>query len=97
MDIERLPSGKFATNALILACPVPVYNVLRRIGQNGLIGASAPLCYRAKRRRIRTIRQGLMYLAARLIHSGRRIELAFDYSCPVVPIFQRLYARLAGT
>ncbi len=31
MDIERLPSGKFATNALVLACSVLVYNVLRWI------------------------------------------------------------------
>ncbi|MFT6754436.1 MAG: hypothetical protein ACJA2O_004643 [Candidatus Azotimanducaceae bacterium] len=36
MDIERLPSGKFATNAPVLACSVLVYNILRWIGQNGL-------------------------------------------------------------
>ncbi len=29
LDIERLPSGKFATNALVLACAAFAYNVLR--------------------------------------------------------------------
>jgi len=97
LDIERLPSGKFATNALILACAVLAYNILRWIGQNGLLGPDAPPRHRAKRRRIRTVMQELMYLAARLIHTGRRLKLAFGYGCPVVPIFRRLYAQLACT
>jgi hypothetical protein len=40
--------------------------------------------------------QELMYLAARLIYTARRIKLAFGFGCPVVPIFRRLYAQLAG-
>ena len=97
LDIERLPSGKFATNALILACAQLAYNILRYIGQNGLLGPDAPPRHRAKRRRIRTVMQELMYLAARLIYTARRLKLAFGYGCPVVPIFRRLYCQLAGT
>jgi len=97
LDIERLPSGKFATNALIHACAVLAYNILRWIGQNGLLGPDAPPRHRAKRLRIRTVMQELMYLAARLIHTGRQVKLAFGYGCPVVSIFRRLYAQLAGT
>ena len=74
MDIEHLPSGKFATYALILACAVLAYNILRWIGHNGLLGADAPPRHRAKRRRIRTMMQELMYLAARLIHTGRLVH-----------------------
>lgn len=33
LDIEQLPSGKFATNALVLAISALVYNILRWIGQ----------------------------------------------------------------
>ena len=33
MDPERLPSGKFATNALILELGMIAYNILRMIGQ----------------------------------------------------------------
>lgn len=32
MDLERLPSGKFATNALILELGMIAYNILRMIG-----------------------------------------------------------------
>jgi len=39
--------------------------------------------------------QELLYLAARLIHTARRLKLAFGYTCPVVPIFRRLYTQLA--
>jgi len=94
LDIERLPSGKFATNALILACAQLAYNLLRWIGQNGLLG---PMPHRAKRLRIRTVLQELMYLAARLIHTGRRLKLAFGSGCRVAPIFRGLYDRLAYT
>ena len=96
LDIERLPSGKFATNALVLACAAFAYNVLRWIGQSGLFGPDAPPRHPAKRRRLRTVMQELMYVAARLIVTGRRLKLAFGYGCRIVPVFRRLYAQLAG-
>ena len=39
--MERLPSGKFETNALVLELTVIAYNILRMIGQ-GTIGKRAP-------------------------------------------------------
>lgn len=95
LDVERLPSGKFDTNALVLSCAWLAYNVLRWIGQTGLLGADAPPRHKAKRRRIRTVMQELMYVAARLVYSGRRLRLRFGYGCPVVSIFRRLYHQLA--
>ena len=38
MDLERLPSGKFATNALILELGMVAYNILRMIGYHTLGG-----------------------------------------------------------
>ena len=78
LDIERLPSGKFATNALVLGCSSArvlgcsalAYNILRWIGQSGLIGPLSPVRHPAKRRRIRTVMQEMMYLAARIITYG---------------------------
>ena len=95
LDIERLPSGKFATNALVLACAQLAYNILRWLGQTGMTGPDAPLRHPAKRRRIRTVMQELMYLAARLIATGRCLKLAFGRNCYVVDIFRRLYQQLA--
>ena len=95
LDVERLPSGKFATNALVLACAQLAYNILRFLGQNGLLGHDSPIRHPAKRRRLRTVLQELMSVAARLVRSGRRLILSFGRSCPVVPIFRRLSRQLA--
>lgn len=50
MDIERLPSGKFDTNALVLELTIIAYNILRMIGQ-GTIGGRAPRQKRDVKRR----------------------------------------------
>jgi len=97
LDVERLPSGKFATNALVLACAQLAYNLLRWLGQVGLLGPDAPPRRKAKRRRLRTVMQELMYVAARLIRTGRRLKLAFGWGCPALPVYRRLYAQLART
>ena len=94
LDIERLPSGKFATNDLVLACAVLVYNILRWIGLVGLTGRDAPVRHEAKRRRLKTVMQELMTLAARVVESGRRIALKFSAHCPAFPSFEALYGRL---
>ncbi len=95
LDIERLPSGKFATNALVLASAALAYNILRWLGQNGLTGPDGPVRHRAKRRRIRTVMQEIMYLAARFIETGRRLKLGCGRRCRAVGIFSELYHRLA--
>ena len=95
LDLERLPSGKFATNALIMALGGFAYNILRAIGQMGLLGQFAPIRHPAKRRRIRTVIQELIYLAARLISTGRRLILRFSHHCPVFAAFQGVYEQLA--
>lgn len=95
LDIERLPSGKFATNALVLALAGLAYNILRLIGQIGLLGEFAPVRHPVKRRRLRTVMQELMYLAARVIRSGRRLLLRFGSHCPGFAAFEAVYQRLA--
>jgi hypothetical protein len=66
LDLERLPSGKFATNALVMALAAFAYNILRFIGQTALIAPLEPVRHSAKRRRLRTVIQELMYLAGQL-------------------------------
>lgn len=95
MDLERLPSGKFATNSLILSLGGLAYNILRSIGQLGLLGERTPVRHPAKRRRIKTVMQELMYLAARLVKTGRRLKLLFSRHCPAFGAFESVYARLA--
>ena len=96
LDIERLPSGKFATNDLVMACAVLAYNILRWIGLEGLTGKDAPIRHKAKRRRLKTVMQELMYVAARVISSGRQFALKFSNACPAFPSFEVVYAKLAA-
>ena len=56
LDLERLPSGKFNTNAIVLALGITAYNLLRIIGQESLKKNDyPPTAHKVKRRRIRTI------------------------------------------
>ncbi|WP_419604022.1 IS1380 family transposase [Thiolapillus sp.] len=94
-DIERLPSGKLATNALVLGLSVLAYNILRWIGQNGLPGSKSPKRSKAQRRRIRTVMQEPMYVAARIIKTARTIKISFGRSCRALQAFDAVYRKLA--
>jgi hypothetical protein len=100
MDLERLPSGKFATNALMLALGQVAYNVLRLCDQVALAEdkplppeQKMPLSKPVRRRRLRSVMQDLMYLAARLTHHARRWGLALWRDNPWRFAWQRLYHR----
>jgi predicted metal-dependent hydrolase len=96
MDLERLPSGKFATNQLVMACGALVYNILRFIGQVALVNAKGIIRHEAKRRRVKTVIQELVYFAGRLISSGRRLKLRFSRHVTAhAEAFTEIYHRLA--
>lgn len=96
MDLERLPSGKFAVNDLVMTSAALAYNILRYIGQLGLLGDKTPVRHPAKRRRIKTVIQELMYLAARMIATSRRLWLRFSrHSGLSFEAFTDIYHRLA--
>nr|CRH06540.1 Transposase [Candidatus Magnetococcus massalia] len=93
LDLERLPSGKFATNTLVMGMAAFAYNILRWIGLLGLMGKDGPVRHPAKRRCLKTVIQELIYLAARLVRSGRRLRLRFGLNCPAFDAFERVYER----
>lgn len=102
LDLERLPSGKFATNALMLALGLVAYNVLRLCGQAALDEdrrlppeQRMPLAKPVFRRRLRSVIQDLMYLATRLTRHARRCGLGLWRSNPWRFVWQRLYHRFA--
>jgi hypothetical protein len=103
MDLERLPSGKFATNALTLSLGLVAYNVLRLCGQAALEEdrrlppeKKMPLSKPVFRRRLRSVIQDLMYFAARLTQHARRFGLALWRENPWRFVWQRLYHRFAA-
>lgn len=96
MDLERLPSGKFATNQLVMACGALIYNILRFIGQTALVTSKGIIRHEAKRRRIKTVIQEMIYFAGRMIVSGRRLKLRFSRHVTAhAEAFAGIYARLA--
>ena len=103
MDLDRLPSGKFATNALFLLLGMLAYNILRICGQEGLRGDTWVEAARksnirkpVKRRRIRNIIQDLMYLGCRVIRHARRVILSFGAGEAWYPVWGQIYLRWSG-
>jgi hypothetical protein len=94
MDLERLPSGKFDTNYLVCALAAVAMNILRLIGQNGLTGKDAPLRHAAKRRRMKTVMQELMFKAGRMIKHAGRWVLGLGANDSAHGVFERLYRQL---
>ena len=80
MDLERLPSGKFDTNALILELGIIAYNILRMIGQ-GTIGGRTPRQKRdVKRRRIRTVISNLIMMVSHVTAHARQLIMGLGKS-----------------
>lgn len=80
MDLERLPSGKFNTNALVLELAIIAYNILRIIGQHSLKGKKQPMKTNVKRRRIRTVISNLIQIAGHITTHAGKIRLALGRS-----------------
>ena len=97
MDLERLPSGKFATNALILELGMIAYNILRMIG-HGTIGGRAPRQKRAvKRRRLRTVISNLIMMAGHVTMHARQLIIGLGKSNVWRHIFSDICQKYAVT
>jgi len=90
MALERLPSGKFSTNALVLTLSVLAFNMLRLCGQVAIDKGYVPR-REVKRRRLRKVIQDLMYTAARIITHARRLKLALSRCNPFREAWMQTY------
>jgi plasmid maintenance system antidote protein VapI len=95
MDLERLPSGKFKTNSLVLELAMIAYNILRILGQESIQAPGIPLRKKAARRRIRTVIQNLITIAGKVVKHAGQIKLCFSKKeCWAVP-WMAINAKLA--
>jgi hypothetical protein len=92
LDLERLPAGKFATNNLVLHAGIFAYNLLRIMGQESLQAPDAPLRNNVQRRRIRTVIQNMIYMAARVVSHARSMYLNFGKHSPWFTTMKRVYS-----
>lgn len=96
MDVERLPSGKFDSNKLVLELTIITYNILRIVGQESLKKRDDPGRKKVRRRRIRTVISNLMQFAGHLtVHAGRLV-LSIGRSNRWRFTFKRIYDSFAS-
>lgn len=91
MDVERLPSGKFESNKLVLELTMIAYNIPRIIGQELLKKKDAPGRKNVRRRRIRTVISNLMQFTRHLTEHAGCLVLSIGRSNLCRYTFKRLY------
>jgi len=88
LDVERLPSGKL--------CAMVAFNLLRALGQEVIRHkASAPQRINAKRWRLKTVLQNIIYCAVRLVRHGGTTELHFGKRCPWFDVIRDIASTFA--
>ena len=81
MGLESLPSGEFATNALILNVAAIAYNCLRLIGQLALECLDIPVRLNATRRRLCSVLQDMIYVGCKMFSHANYICIKFGCDC----------------
>ncbi|MBQ1571630.1 MAG: IS1380 family transposase [Clostridiales bacterium] len=92
MDLERLPSGKFETNELIMELAIIAYNILRIIGNQSLRKMDSPLKRPVKRRRARTIITNLILMCSHVTNHARQVIMGLGRS----NAWRHNFIRIAG-
>lgn len=94
LDLERLPSASFRTNALVLHLGTLAYNLLRLLGilGKGVVRHRHPV----QRHRIRTIIQELIRVPARILTGSDQFKLDLGRDLPGREAYLALHRKLAG-
>ena len=93
MGVERLPSGKFDTNELVLELTLIAYNILRMLGQENVSQGKAPVKRAVQRRRLRTVIQNIVHFAGHVTKHARQLILSVSRSNAWAAAFLGLAVR----
>jgi hypothetical protein len=94
MGIERLPSGKFAVNKILLAVAMNAYNTLRFLGQQAVVRKSRN---KHRRKRLGKVIRDVICVAGKLVSHARSLIFKIYEKDPMLPVFLRLAAVLDST
>jgi len=92
MNVERLPSGKFAVNAMVLQVAMVAFNILRFLGQSVLGMEELPYRTEVTRKRLRKVIDDLIRIAVKLVFHARRQVIKLWDRDPWLGCFRKLYA-----
>ena len=97
LGVERLPSGKFATNSLYLQLAYIAFTVLRLIGDKAVM-CDPSISHRKsrpapKRLRIGTILNRYVFVPCRLAWHSRQFQIAIDCNYAHFEAFKEIYAQ----
>ncbi|MBE3594606.1 MAG: transposase [Candidatus Carbobacillus altaicus] len=96
LGLERLPSGKFQTNDLVLHLGLLAYNLLRIIGEVCLRIGGAPLRKHVHRWRIKSVIQNMITIAVRVVRHARRFKFVFGKHSPWAGVVSRQENDFSG-
>lgn len=92
MNVERLPSGKFAVNAILLKLAMLSFNILRFLGQTALsFSESLPYKTASKRKRLRKVIDDLIRVAVKIVQHARQIFIRLWEDDPWLACFRQTY------
>ncbi len=80
MDVERLPSGKFETNELVLELTILAYNILRIIGQESIGKKGTGTKHKVRRKRLRTVIGNMVMMASHVPEHARQLLIGLSRS-----------------
>jgi hypothetical protein len=96
MDMERLPSGKFDTNSLVMVLGMLAFNLLRIIGQQSLKTGLIKRKRSVQRIRIRKVLQDIMYMAClfmvRCKQKVLKLACTNAYARPLIHSYSLMFA-----
>jgi len=95
MDVERLPSGKFETNELVLELTILAYNILRMIGQESIGRRGTKTKHKVRRRRLRTVIGNRIMMASHVTTHARQLIIGLGRSNVWRHAFSEVYIAFA--
>lgn len=82
LGAEQFPSGKFATNELVLELVQLAYNIMRMMGQISLEIPDIPMKRPVKRRRLRTVLQKIILCPGVITRHARQVRMDLGHVNP---------------
>lgn len=80
MDLERLTSGKFETNELVLELAVLAYNILRMIEQESIDRRGTATRHKVRRHRLLTVIGKMIMMASHVTNHARQLLIGLGRS-----------------